>query len=433
MAAVSSGFLESLLNARGATESGSAWLGALRAQALERANALSVPNTRDEEWRFTDLAPLTRLSFQPVAQAPAVASEQLQAFRLDEALARFVFVDGVLSAELSSLPSAPAGVRWCDLRSAVSEPAVEGALGRLADGERHLFPALNTAFLRDGAVVLLAPQARLGAPIHILHVATRRECAQALYPRTLVVAGRDSAGTVIEDFVALGDGGYFSAPVCEIALAPGAAVTHVRWQRESTAAFHLGTCAVRQRSASRYMAVSVATGARLSRLDWNIVQADAGCETELHGLALIGGRQLADTHSAVDHATSQGRLRQLHKCVVAGGAHAVFNGKILVRAGAQQTDAAQACRGLLLSERSRIDAKPQLEIFTDDVKCAHGAAIGQLDAEAAFYLRSRGLSEHGARHLLTYAFAAEVIERIPSRALRAALTQTLMDRTQEQA
>jgi Fe-S cluster assembly protein SufD len=188
-----------------------------------------------------------------------------------------------------------------------------------------------------------------------------------------------------------------------------------------------------QSGGSRYRAVSTTTGARISRLEHDVKQAGPGCETELSGLALIGTQQLADTHSFVDHAEPEGRLRQLHKCVVGGAAHAVFNGKILVRPGALQTDAAQSCRALLVSDRAHVDAKPQLEIFADDVKCAHGAAIGQLDPEELFYLRSRGLSDHRARNLLTYAFAAEVIDRVSPHRLAATLADKLLASTEETA
>jgi Fe-S cluster assembly protein SufD len=262
-------------------------------------------------------------------------------------------------------------------------------------------------------------------------VATRRERAHAIYPRLLLVAGARSRCTVVEEFVGAEAAGYFSAPVTEIALEREAAVEHVRLQREAPEGFQLGTCAVSQSAGSRYGAVSIVLGARLSRLDWRVLHEGPGCETALDGLTLIDGRQLADTHSTVDHAHPEGRLRQLHKCVVSGAGHAVFNGKILVRQAAQRTDAAQSCRGLLLSPRAQIDAKPQLEIFADDVKCAHGAAIGQLDAEQAFYLQSRGLSEQRARNVLTYGFAEEVIARIPVASVARDLERMLVERTVE--
>jgi Fe-S cluster assembly protein SufD len=316
-----------------------------------------------------------------------------------------------------------------DVQRTGEAAVLEANLGRLAHHEQALFVALNTAFLGHGALVVLAPEAVLEAPVQILHIATAHPAPHALYPRTLVVAGARSRATVVESFVGLDEAAYFSAPVTEIVLGREAALAHVRLQRESGSGFHLGTCAVSQATGSRYQATGIALGARLSRLDWSVVHAEPGCETQLDGLALVDGRQLADTHSRIDHAHPEGRLRQLHKCIVGGAAHAVFNGAIVVREGAQHTDAAQSCRGLLLSERARIDAKPQLEIFADDVKCAHGAAIGQLDPEEAFYLQSRGLSAQQARNLLTYAFAAEVVKRVPVASVERSLEEALVGRT----
>jgi Fe-S cluster assembly protein SufD len=426
-------FLGTLLGDLPQAGSDAGWLGRLRSSALERANALSVPTTRDEEWRFTDLAPLTRLSFQPVFEAGTPDLVALRSRLLPDAPMRLVFVDGVIAPELSSLP-AVGGVWISELHAALQGPrasVVQARLGRLAQCDTDLFAALNTAFLICGSVIVLDAGAVLADPVHILHVATRRERPHAIYPRLLLVAGERSRCTVIEDFLGAEDAGYFSAPVTEMALEREAEVEHVRLQREAPAGFQLATCAVSQAAGSRYNAVGIVLGARLSRLDWRVAHGGAGCETGLDGLTLIDGRQLADTHSMVDHAHPDGRLRQLHKCVVNGAGHAVFNGKIQVRQAAQRTDAAQSCRGLLLSARARIDAKPQLEIFADDVKCAHGAAIGQLDPEETFYLQSRGLSEQRARNLLTYGFAAEVIGRIPVASIARELEHTLVERTVE--
>jgi Fe-S cluster assembly protein SufD len=414
--------------------SGTAWLDRLRSAALERANAVPVPTTRDEAWRFTDLAPLTRLSFQPSAEAAAVTEEDAADACLPEAQARLVFVDGLLARGLSSSPQA-AGLRVLDLRQALKElpAAMEGALGQIVGTDANLFVALNTAHLREAAVIVVDADHASESPVHVLHLATKRAQPHAVYPRTLLVAGQGSRCVLVEDYVALEASTYLSAPVTEVALAPGASVSHVRIQREAAEAFQIGTCSVRQAASSRYSAVNVALGGRISRLDLDVVHAGPGCETHIDGLALLGQRQLADTHSSVDHAHPDGKLRQVYKCVAGGGSHAVFNGKIFVREGAQRTDAAQSCRGLLLSDRAHIDAKPQLEIFADDVKCAHGAAIGQLDPEETFYLQSRGLSVDRARNLLTYAFAAEVIERTPVASLRSRLARTVLERTQESA
>ena len=243
------------------------------------------------------------------------------------------------------------------------------------------------------------------------------------------MAGSGSALTLIEDYVALHQDTYFTNAVAEVVLGANAQVEHVRVQRENDQAFHLASCAVSLGAASRYHSASVALGAQISRLDLSVLQTGDGAECALDGLALIGDQQLADTHTFIDHTKPHGVSRQLHKCIVGGAAHAVFNGKVMVRPGAQKTDSAQSSRNLLLSSKALVDTQPQLEIFADDVKCTHGATVGQLDSEEVFYLQSRGLPEAVARNLLTYAFGAEVINRIPVASLRRQLEQTVLQQT----
>lgn len=390
------------------------WFKQLRAQAVERVGVLTVPTIRDEDWRFTDVSPIAKLSFQPARNTPGQTLADIAGFMLPEVAARLVFVDGVYAPQLSRNDSA---IVVANLADAVLAHAseIEAQLARHADFQDSVFSALNTAFLHDGAVVLIPRGVRLEKPVHVLYLATRE--AAASYPRCLLIAGAGSAATLIEDYRSLSEVAYLTNAVTEMALAQDAHIKHVRVQRESGVAFHIGQCVVSAAKAGRYESVSIAQGARISRYGLN-VQLCAGAECTADGLALIDGEQLADTHTTIDHAAPDGRSRQLHKCIVGGTAHAVFNGKIMVRRGAQHTDSAQASRNLLLSPRARIDTKPQLEIFADDVKCAHGATVGQLDADEVFYLRSRGLSEQAARDLLTFAFGAEVIERIPVAALR---------------
>jgi Fe-S cluster assembly protein SufD len=229
--------------------------------------------------------------------------------------------------------------------------------------------------------------------------------------------------------VALHDGAYLTNAVAEIGVGANAQVRIVRLQRESTSAYHIAHCAVRLERDARFESVAITLGGRISRYGLNVTQAGEGAQCRLDGLALIDGRQLADTHSLLDHARANGVSRQLHKCIVGGAAHAVFSGKIFVREGAQRTDSAQQSRNLLLTDKAHVDTKPQLEIFADDVKCAHGATVGQLDADQIFYLKSRGLAEATARDLLTFAFAAEVVERIPVRSLVRRLEDTVVRRT----
>ena len=403
-----------------------AWLNRLRADAVDRVSALTVPTTRDEDWRFTDISPLTRISFHPVRSASSLAAADIDSFLLPEAGARLVFVDGVYAPQLSFNHT---GVVVANIGSSLAEHgrALEPHLGRHAPFDVNVFAALNTAFLGDGALVMVPGNASVAAPVHLLFIATQPDTVS--YPRCLVVGGTGSAVTVIEDYVALQEGAYFTNAMTEIAAADNATVKHVRVQRENGAAFHIANCAVSLAHASRYQAVSVSLGARISRYDLNVLQAAEGTECSVDGLALITDRQLADTHSMIDHAHPHGVSRQLHKCIADGASHAVFNGKIMVRHGAQRTDSSQSSRNLLLTAKARVDTKPQLEIFADDVKCAHGATVGQLDAEAVFYLRSRGLSELTARNLLTYAFGAEIIDRIPVATLKHTLEQTVLAHT----
>ncbi len=428
----SSGYLESVLAGQPQLPASPlAWFNALRAEAVDRVGVLSVPTTRDEEWRFTDISPLTKLSFQPARTAISLQASDIERFYLEEAATRLVFVDGVYAPQLSS-PAKDGGVLVTNLATAVTAhpAAIKPHLGRHTEFRNNLFAALNTAFLHDGALIAVPRNASVAAPVHLLFIATQKEAVS--YPRCLLVAESGSAVTVIEDYVALQEEEYFTNAVTEIALADNARVNHVRVQRDSGQAFHIANCAVSLAHASRYQSVSVTLGARISRYDLNVLQAGEGAECAIDGLALITDRQLADSHTSIDHAKPHGVSRQLHKCIVGGAAHAVFNGKIMVRPGAQRTNSSQSSRNLLLSDKARVDTKPQLEIFADDVKCAHGATVGQLEAEEVFYLKSRGLSDAAARNLLTYAFGAEVIARIPVASLRHRLEQTVLAQTTRQ-
>jgi len=407
-----------------------AWLNERRAGALERANALTVPTTRDEEWRFTDITPLTRIPFRPAAAAPRPAMSDVLSFLVPEATTHLVFVDGVYAPELSANTGLPYGVVVGSLAAALAThaAAIEPHLGCHAGFEREVFVALNTSFLRDGAFVWVAKNQRCPTPVQLLFVSTQQE--MAAYPRVLVVAEPGAECTLIEDYAGLADAPYFTDAVTEIAVGEGARVQHVKLQREARAAFHIAACAVALGKDARYASHTVTLGARLSRYDLSVTQQGEGSEARLDGLALVSGRQLADTHTLMDHARPSGTSRQLHKCIVGDAAHAVFNGKIVVRPGAQLTNSAQESRNLLLSDKAHVDTKPQLEIFADDVKCSHGATVGQLDEEQVFYLKSRGLSGARARNLLTYAFGAEVIDRIPVPSLVESLEAVVLAQTQ---
>lgn len=426
-------FLDSLLGAsassdiRSGPEKPHAWLNRLRASALERAHALTLPTLRDEDWRFTDLSALYKLGFKSAVPTPPVDPARLGRDFAPEAAIRLVFVNGHFAPALS-VTGIVEGVTATPLASGIElhGRVIEARLARLADLDDP-FRAINTAHLNDGAVVI-GHRGASGAPIQLVFVSTQAEAA--VHPRCLVIAEAGSDLVLLEDYLSLHDGLYWVNGVTEVAVGPNARVRHVRRQAESSAAFHIATCAVRLERDAVYESVAIALGARLSRYNLHVRQADEGTNCRLDGLALIKDRQLADTHSFIDHAAPHGTSRQLHKCVVGGHAHAVFNGRILVRPGAQLTDSAQSSRNLLLSPRAHVDTKPQLEIFADDVKCSHGATVGQLEAEEMFYLRSRGLAEPAARSLLTYGFAAEIVDRIPVPSVVAALRRTVLEQTQ---
>ena len=417
-----------------------AWLNTLRSEAVERVGVLALPTTRDEEWRFTDISLFTKMSFTTAQSATHLEVADIAHFFIEEATSRLVFVDGIYAPQLSTarpVVDAESNLVISNLQGVNAEHAtrIEPHLGRHAAFSDDAFAAQNTAFLHDAAVVVVPREVAVATPVHLLFIATQKEVVST--PRCLVVAEAGSAVTVIEDYVELYQPGcqeeaYFTNAVSEIVLADNARVNHVRIQREGSKAFHIANCAVSLGLASNYQSVSIALGARISRYNLNVLQKAEGATCALDGLTLISGRQLADTHTCMDHARPHGSSHQLHKCIVGGGAHAVFNGKVMVREGAQRTDAQQSNRNLLLTAKAHIDTKPQLEIFASDVKCTHGATIGQLDSEEVFYLQSRGLTEAAARNLLTYAFGAEVIDRIPIASLKRQLEQTVFEQTTSQ-
>jgi len=422
------GYLETLLEGQPQLRASPlAWINALRAEAVRRLDALTVPTLQDEAWRFTDISPLTRLWVRPVRSATDLHAADIAKFHLEDATIRLIFVDGVYAPQLSSTLT-DGGVLVANLSSAdaAQAAAIKPHLSRHAAFGDNVFAAVNSAFLQDVAVIVVPRNLTLAAPVHLLFIATQADVAS--HPRCLLVAESGSNVTLIEDYVALQDGAYFVNPVTEIALADQAHVKHIRVQRDSAKAFHIADCAVSLGRSSNYQSVSIALGAQISRYNLNVLLAE-GAECAVDGLALIAGSQLADTHTSIDHTQPHGTSRQLHKCIVGGSAHAVFNGKVMVRQGAQRTDSNQSSRNLLLTGKAQVDTKPQLEIFADDVKCAHGATIGQLDNDEVFYLKSRGLSDSVARSLLTYAFGAEIIDRIPVASLKRRLELRMLEQT----
>jgi Fe-S cluster assembly protein SufD len=405
-----------------------AFVDALRSRGHDDLSALPLPTLHDEAWRFTDLTPLGRLSLQPAGRAGSVSAADMAGFALEEAATRLVFVDGVHAPELSGPAVNVAGVLVADLNAALATQAaaVEAHLGRHQPAGSDVFAAFNTAFLRDAAVVLVPRNVALAAPVHLLFITT--QAGVVSHPRCLLIAEACSSLMLIEDHVSMQGAACLGNALSEIVLAEQARVQHIRVQRGGAQAFHIGNTTVSMGRSSHYRSVAVDMGAQLARHQLDVTLGE-GADCAVDGLAVVAGSQMADTHSCIVHAQPHGRSRQLHKCIAGGTARAVFNGKVKVSPSAQHTDAAQMSRNLLLSARARIDTQPQLEILADDVKCAHGATVGSLDAEEVFYLQSRGLSDGAARELLTYAFGAEIVARIPVASLRLQLQQRMRAQT----
>ena len=388
----------------------------LREAAFARFAKLGLPTTQDEEWKYTSLAPLAQMRFEPDAETSV---RDIDRWTLGDGATRLVFVNGRYRPELSS--RAPGGVFVGSLAVALAErpELVERELARHADEHRDALAALNTAFIEDGAFVHLPAGAVLQAPIHLLYVSAAPGKPTLSQPRNLIVAGANSQATVVETYAGLGDEVYFTNAVTEVVLGENARLDHYKLQEESTRAFHIALTRVQHGRDSRFTSHSVALGAALARNEVRALFASEGSECTLNGLYMATGKQHLDNRTLIDHKSPRCTSRELYKGVLDGQSRGVFSGRVLVRQDAQKTDASQTNKNLLLSDDAVLDTKPQLEIFADDVKCAHGAAVGQLDENALFYLRTRGIGHEEARSLLTYAFASEMVNLVPLGPLRA--------------
>lgn len=407
-----------------------AWLELVRISAMDRFEQLGFPSVRDEEWKYTNLASLAKENFQPAISSQEIARRDVGSFAYPEtANAHLVLVNGFLREDLS-VNSGLEGVVAIDLLSATADArynkVVRKYLARNAGYHNNGLTALNTAFLQSGVFILISKNAKLETPLQITFVADSIGQPSANFPRVLIVAEENSSATVIENFVTNGESQYFTNAVAEIVLKEGARLEHYRLQRESNNSFHVCTTSAELGRASHYDTTSINLGGRLSRHDISVVMDHEGAETFVDGLYMVGPDQHTDTHSVIDHKQPHCNSRQLYKGILDGNARAVFNGKIFVREGAQKTDAMQTNKNLLLSDKARVDTKPQLEIYADDVKCAHGAAVGQIDPEELFYLETRGITPELGRSLLTYGFAEEVIGKIRIESIRSQLDEAVL-------
>src|ERR1044072_8143103 len=400
-----------------------AWLELVRSSAMDRFEQLGFPSVREEDWKYTNLATLAKEEFSPVTSGSSEA-HAIEAYP-ETAEAHLVVVDGFLREDLST-KTGLGDVVAIDLFSAAEDARynkiVRKYLARNAGYHNNGLSALNTAFLQSGVFLWIPKNVKLERPLQITFVAD----GGANFPRLLVVAEENSSATLIESFVSSNGGKYFTNAIAEIVLKDGAQLEHYRVQRESNNAYHVSTTSAELGRSSRYDTTSINLGAQLSRHDVSVVMDHEGAETAVDGLYMVGADQHTDTHSVIDHKQPHCTSRQLYKGILDGNGRAVFNGKVFVREGAQKTDAMQTNKNLLLSEKAHVDTKPQLEIYADDVKCAHGAAGGQIEAGGLRYLEARGIGPELGRSLLTYGFAEEVIGKIKIDSIRAQLDEFVL-------
>ena len=419
---------------KGGEENGKVWIRNLRERAMARFNELGFPTSRDEEWKYTDVAPIANTAFQVARRsvdrlaADAAARAALGNFEA----CRLVFVNGYYEPGLSSQRRPPEGVEIGSLALALEGEIgwVESQLARCAGYEERAFVALNTALIRDGAVLYVPPGRILTEPIHLLFVSVAGPEPMVSHPRTLVVIGRGSQASIVESYVGAGEGGYLVNAVTEVVIGENGVAEHYKLQRDGERAYHIATLQAHLAGNANFLSHSVALGGALTRNEINAVLDGEGCECTLNGLYLASGEQHVDNHTRIDHVKPHGTSRELYKGVLDGKARGIFSGKIYVHKAAHKTDAKQTNKNLLLSRGAWVDTKPQLEIYNNDVKCSHGSTIGQLDQDAIFYLRSRGIGVETARSLLTYAFASEVINRIKIEPMQAQLDRLLTGKFQ---
>ena len=403
-----------------------AWLRTSRTRAAETFRAEGLPTTRNEEWRFTPLTGITDVPAQPAASARA-DRQMVETFLFaDFDGPQLVFVNGHYVPALSLVHALPDGIRVSSIAAVLdSDPEMlQRHIGTAIRFRQQGFTALNDAWFTDGAVIVVDANAAIATPIHLLYFSTG---TGASYPRTLVVAGTNSQVSLVESFAGT-DTTYVTNAITEIVSAEGAHVDHYKVNRESLQAHHVASTHLQLARASVFSTHNISLGGQLTRNDINATLDGEGIECTVNGLYLADGDRLVDTHTAIDHAKPHCHSFEIYKGVLDGHSRGVFNGKIFVREDAQKTDAKQTNQVLLLSDDATIDTKPQLEIFADDVKCTHGATVGQLSAESLFYLRARGIGKEDARALLIHAFAESVVENIRIDAVRHALEQVLLAR-----
>lgn len=408
-----------------------AWVELVRESAMDRFDLLGFPTVKDEDWKYTNLAPLTKENLEPTFDQQAITKAYADGLSYPETRdTHVVLVNGVFRKELSELGGLESVV-VADLFDATGDARytklVRSYLARNASYHDRGMTALNTSFLHSGVFVLVPKDVELKTPIQITCIADSPRGNAINFPRILVVAEEKSSAKVVENFVSRADANAFTNAVVEVVVKDGAKVEHTRLQRENHQSTHVGATSVELGRGSSYNSTAINLGAKLARHDVSVVMDHEGAECWVDGLYVVGADQHSDTHSLIDHKAPYCNSHQLYKGIMDDNGRAVFNGKVFVRDGAQKTDAMQTNKNLLLSPQARVDTKPQLEIYADDVKCAHGAAVGQLDKDELFYLQARGINIELGKSLLTYGFAEEVIAKIGIESIRKELDEAVMN------
>ncbi len=406
--------VDSFERARGSLPGGA--LSAARGRAMEAFAKDGFPTPRIESWKYTNLARLSRAGFDPLAE---VAPVDMSAWsdRFIAGADRIVIANGRYDASASSVGGLPEGTVIAPLSLSIDDAGAD--FGEDETGAGGALVALNTAFMRDGLVLRLPKGAVLERPVQVLHVVDAGAASLSVHPRTLIVAAEGAEATVVETFVGAADAGYWTNAVAEIRVGANARIRHFKLQAETLSGFHTAVARVRLDRDARYEAVALATGGGLSRNEIRVSFEGSGAEAEMRGGALLRGRQHADSTTEADHRVPHTSSRQIFRNVLDGQSRSVFQGGVIVEKDAQKTDSSQSNRNLLLSPGAQADTKPELRIFADDVKCAHGATVGDLDRTALFYLNSRGIPPDEAKALLIGAFVGEIVETMKDEAVRA--------------
>lgn len=401
-----------------------------RKAALERFAATGLPTRKVEAWKYTDVQPIARRNFDTLQPAPEVTAEQVEKIRFAQLdCYELVFVNGRFNSQLSKLGELASGITIRSMAEALADPdsGIEARLGQCLKENLHAFTHLNTAFMQDGLVIDIARGVQADKPIIVLYLDSATEIPTATHPRSLVTLGQGASATLVESYIGLDDTSEnLTNNVTEVELADNARLDHYKIVQGGDKGFHVGSINVRQARDSHYESHSLALGGNLTRTDINTRLEAENATAILNGLYMIGGKQHVDHHTRIDHLVPHTTSVETYRGVLDDQARAVFNGKVYVHRDAQQTDAQQSNANLLLSKVAEVDTKPELEIYADDVKCSHGATVGQLDETALFYLRSRAIDEATARSLLTFAFASEVVGQIRLKPIRDRLERIVL-------